>query len=33
MISSLPEENINIENEIHNNPISTELNLFSKVAP
>jgi hypothetical protein len=33
MISSLPGENIKIENEIHNNPISIELNLFFPSSP
>ena len=33
MISSLPGENINIENEIHINPINTKLNLFFPSSP
>lgn len=33
MISSLPGENINIENDIHNNPMNIKTNLFFLISP
>jgi len=33
MISALPGENINIENEIHNNPTKTKLNFLFPINP
>ena len=33
MISALPGENINIENEIHNNPTNTKLNFLFPSSP